>query len=70
MYPPHKHGVLDHAFLSVFLRVEGKFRKSRGPNTDPCGTDHRISCDAENGKYEHVIKCLDYCSVISKFIKN
>ena len=24
VYHPHKHGVLDHAFLSVFLRVEGK----------------------------------------------
>ena len=31
MYHPHKHGVLDHAFLSVFLRVGGKSGRAEGP---------------------------------------
>ena len=31
MYHPHKHGVLDHAFLSAFLRVGGKSGRAAGP---------------------------------------
>ena len=31
MYHPHKHGVLDHTFLSVFLRVGGKSGRAEGP---------------------------------------
>ena len=31
MYHPHKHGVLDHACLSVFLRVGGKSGRAEGP---------------------------------------
>ena len=31
MYQPYKHGVLDHAFLSVFLRVDGKSERAEGP---------------------------------------
>ena len=27
----HEHGVLDHAFLSVFLTVEGKPGRAEGP---------------------------------------
>ena len=27
----HKHGVLDHAFLSVFLMVGGKSGRAEGP---------------------------------------
>ena len=31
VYHSHKHGVLDHAFLSVFLRVGGKSGRAEGP---------------------------------------
>ena len=44
MYHPQKHGVLDHAFLSVFLRVGGKSGRAEGT----WGTDLRIYYDAEN----------------------
>ena len=31
MYHSHKHGVLDLAFLSVYLRVGGKSGRAEGP---------------------------------------
>ena len=31
MYHSHKHGVLDHAFLTVFLREGGKSGRAEGP---------------------------------------
>ena len=31
MYHPHTHGVLDHAFVVVFLRIGGKPRRAVGP---------------------------------------
>ena len=31
MYHSHKHGVLDHAFLSVFLTVGGISGRAEGP---------------------------------------
>ena len=31
MYLTHTHGILDHAFLPVFLRVGGKSGRSEGP---------------------------------------
>ena len=35
MYHPYKHGVLDHAFLSVFLRVGGTSERAEGPALIP-----------------------------------
>ena len=31
MYYLHKHGVLDHTFFTVFLRVGGKSGRAEGP---------------------------------------